>query len=543
MQKREEKITELEEALERFIKFGTLMDARTRRYTVAWMRAKFSDGGLPEMLNSAYFDYFKAELEKLFDEETLLKIGRKHEVLGLQIIRDILEWFRATFEREAAQHPYGDELTAIGGWGIRPISNFAGAWSALFRQIGLYYSATEFSVGYYESQFKILFAGNKLPESSAQLQQAEYLITDVLSQWDAKLQGKILQWQLNQFREAFEEFTQKLHRKVEQFDTFTSLMMPFSDYLDRYWDLSTPGFQDVDLDILKHYDALLNSEDNIRKLAELLGRLRKAEIDAEEETYERTFIRRKRVTDPDSPVAIDGVKPWNSIRHALASELALFSEPDTNAVFLKKWADNQLLNFSFSDSRLVSHHEVYAESKEVKKTRRKGPFIICVDTSGSMEGEPERIAKVLCFAVLKVAAETQRSAFLINFAQGITVLDLDEIGHSLDDLIAFLRMSFRGGTDISLALHEALQKLETENYKDADVLVISDFIMYRVSEELTNRVKSQQFNKGTRFHNVTISDQGNPEVMAIFDNSWVYDPDARDIVHHMHAHLKVVAAG
>jgi uncharacterized protein with von Willebrand factor type A (vWA) domain len=101
-------------------------------------------------------------------------------------------------------------------------------------------------------------------------------------------------------------------------------------------------------------------------------------------------------------------------------------------------------------------------------------------------------------------------------------------------------MSFHGGTDISLALHEALQKLETENYKDADVLVISDFIMYRVSEELTSRVKSQQFNKGARFHNVTISDQGNPEVMAIFDNSWVYDPDARDIVDQMRVQLEAI---
>jgi uncharacterized protein with von Willebrand factor type A (vWA) domain len=520
----------LEEALERFVTFGTLMDVHTRRYLVAWMRARFSDAPLPESLNSAYFHYFQKGLDKLFANETLMQLGRRHEVFSLQIIRDVLEWFRRTFEREAAKHPFGDERIAIEGWSIRPLKHFAESWPALFRQIGLYYTRDEFPTAFYESRFRELFPGGRLSDNPENVASAEFLFTDVLSQWDALLQTKILEWQLHHFQETFTDFAADLHRKVQQFQTFTSLLMPFSDYLDRYWDLGTPLYRDGDLDVLRHYDEVLQQEDNIRKLADLLGRLRKAEIEADEETYERTFIRRKRIEDPDVPAAVTGVKPWNSIRHALASEWALFAEEQTTSLFLKKWADHQLLNHEHADSHFIPHQEVFAESREVKKTRRKGPFIICVDTSGSMEGEPERIAKVLCFAVLKVAAADQRRAFLINFAQGISVLDLDEIGQSLDALLAFLGMSFRGGTDISLALHEALHRLETDQYREADVLVISDFIMYRVSDDLTRRMQSQQRNKDTRFHNVTISDQANPDVIALFDNHWVYDPLARDVV-------------
>lgn len=38
-------------------------------------------------------------------------------------------------------------------------------------------------------------------------------------------------------------------------------------------------------------------------------------------------------------------------------------------------------------------------------------------------------------------------------------------------------MSFHGGTDASPALEEALRMLNTNDYKEADVLMISDFVM------------------------------------------------------------------
>ena len=48
------------------------------------------------------------------------------------------------------------------------------------------------------------------------------------------------------------------------------------------------------------------------------------------------------------------------------------------------------------------------EQEEVmmEKKKPKGPIIICVDTSGSMHGTPENIAKTVAFALAKIAAET-----------------------------------------------------------------------------------------------------------------------------------------
>lgn len=535
---KESKLQNLERDLERFIQFGNVLDVRTRRYMVAWMKSKFQATHLEDDLKSSYFDYFRKELEALFANESLLRVGQRNEILGLQIVRDILTWFRTSYEKLAAQHPYEDEQNAIGGWAVRPFAHFVETWPSLLKQISLYYTTIEFSTNFYADtlrQATKISVENRDHHTEKKIDQ---IFTDILSQWDAKLQAKILAYQMQHFQEAFNDFKETLEQKVAEFEKLTALLNPFADFLHKYWDLSRELYEDTDFDILYHYEEVLKQEEQIRKLADLLGRLRQADVASEEELYEKTFVHRKWVSDPYTPSEMSGITTTNNIRQALATELALFAEPATATAFLKKFADHQLIGYELSERRLVQHPEIYSEARQRIKQKKKGPFIVCVDTSGSMEGAPERIAKVLCFAILKMAAENNRSAYLINFAQGIKVLDLKDIAASVNELVGFLKMSFRGGTDISLALHEALQQLESQHYRDADVLVISDFVMYKVSEDLTQRMEQQRFNKSTLFHNVTINDQGNKEVIACFDNNWVYDPERGDIVEEMRSDLK-----
>jgi len=57
------------------------------------------------------------------------------------------------------------------------------------------------------------------------------------------------------------------------------------------------------------------------------------------------------------------------------------------------------------------------------------------------------------------------------------MLNLTDLKNNLDKFIVFLSMSFHGGTDASPALREALRMLETEDYKKADIVIVSDFVM------------------------------------------------------------------
>jgi uncharacterized protein with von Willebrand factor type A (vWA) domain len=180
--------------------------------------------------------------------------------------------------------------------------------------------------------------------------------------------------------------------------------------------------------------------------------------------------------------------------------------------------------------------ETYNKVKE----KEKGPFIICVDTSDSMSGTPEHIAKVICFAILKMAAEENRRAFLVNFSVGIQVLDLHDISRSLDDIAKFLQMSFYSGTSITLALIEVLRQLETEAYEDADVLVISDFIMYRVEDDVLERMRKHQLNNGTQFHCLTMSDEPLEQLLPYFDSNWLYDPKEKGIIRELTRELRTI---
>jgi uncharacterized protein with von Willebrand factor type A (vWA) domain len=368
----------------------------------------------------------------------------------------------------------------------------------------------------------------------------ERILTDLLSQWDALLQAKILAFQLKQFSEAKESYVELLSQKVEEYRRLKSIINPFSDYLG--WDMSRDLWQSTSFDALKQYDEILQDEDSVRRLADLLGQLREAEIEIEEETFEKTIVRQEWVVDPMLKTEIVGVEESNNLSHLISSEAALLSDPVTETAFLKKFADERLLTFRYEDRRLVRSEDQVMEVHQRVKQREKGPFIICVDTSQSMMGRPEEIAKVLTLSILKMAINSNRRAYLISFSTGIKTIDLYDIANSIDELAAFLRMSFYGGTDATLALYEALRQLKGNDYNDADVLMISDFVMYKIDQDILNEVRFYQQNKGTEFHSLALATEANAEILGRFDTNWVYDPKSKGVIRELTRGLKEISS-
>jgi uncharacterized protein with von Willebrand factor type A (vWA) domain len=199
---------------------------------------------------------------------------------------------------------------------------------------------------------------------------------------------------------------------------------------------------------------------------------------------------------------------------------------------LQKYADKSLLSYQFQGRSLVHSDKVSFTTHRREKRKEKGPFILCIDTSGSMEGLPSQIAKVLCFAIMKMAAKEQRKCYLISFSIGIKTINLLNIADSIDKIVDFLGMSFDGGTDITPALSEALNVLQTSDYKDADVMMVSDFVMFDIREDLLRRIRKEQ-SRGTKFHSLTLSQKPNLQVVEQFDNYWVYDPQERNIMRRL----------
>ena len=64
--------------------------------------------------------------------------------------------------------------------------------------------------------------------------------------------------------------------------------------------------------------------------------------------------------------------------------------------------------------------------------------------------------------------------------------------------------------------------LQTEDFKNADVLMISDFIMAKPDDKTVELIEEQK-EKKTKFYSLTISNTANPGVMEIFDSNFAYD--------------------
>ena len=67
-------------------------------------------------------------------------------------------------------------------------------------------------------------------------------------------------------------------------------------------------------------------------------------------------------------------------------------------------------------------------------------------------------------------------------------------------------MSFHCGTDPLPALQKALEMLAQTDYKQADVLMVSDFIMPSLPDPVRPRIDQQRQHNGMRFHSLIIAD-------------------------------------
>jgi uncharacterized protein with von Willebrand factor type A (vWA) domain len=259
--------------------------------------------------------------------------------------------------------------------------------------------------------------------------------------------------------------------------------------------------------------------------------MRQAEREYEEEIFADMVIKPAWKVEHAAKSELVGIHESDDISSMLPAEAALLADETTELLFYKKFAEKKLQTFEYQ-AKVLSWEEEEEEVKnkrQKEKEEKKGPFIICVDTSGSMHGTPEMVAKTLSFALLKMAVRDNRKCYLISFSTGIETLNLTDLKNNLEKLIEFLSMSFHGGTDATPAMLEALKMLKTKDYKKADVIMVSDFVMPGFSEQTTNQIIAAKEDK-TKFHSLVIGDSGNKNTINEFDTNWAYNTNNKDCV-------------
>jgi uncharacterized protein with von Willebrand factor type A (vWA) domain len=120
--------------------------------------------------------------------------------------------------------------------------------------------------------------------------------------------------------------------------------------------------------------------------------------------------------------------------------------------------------------------KIEKEKQDKKSKQNSGPIIVNIDTSGSMNGVPEEVAKALTLAMVKIALKENRECYLITFSSTNQTVEfeLTKGENALNNLMNFLLQSFGGGTDFETPLNRSLEILERDNFSKSDILFITD---------------------------------------------------------------------
>lgn len=514
-----------------------------------------------EFPKNKYSELGVSILKEISSQNNILEYERIHIGLAENIQTDILEWLEKVNKHLVKEDPFKEEAIFIEQQKLRDSEDIANDLIKDSSKMEYHYKrlpsvreskrgaieASAVNFDFYHNQFikesKIVKSKDDKGKETEILKwksadKLEILKRNIISDLEQNLIDRKTKWELAQIDSMRKEFLDKLYAKINKFIKLENLLMPFIKNLGRLWDLSEGTFETSGFEILETFADLLDKDESLRELAELLGKQSRAQVSYEKELRDKVVIKSSWQPKHAYKGEINGLRYSNDISSVLPSELSLMNNPAANKLFQLKFAQKQLLSY---DYQLLEEEQEKSKEKEeisVEKKEPKGPIIICVDTSGSMHGTPENIAKTITFALSKIAIEEERKCYLISFSTEIQTLNLTDFTNDpIGKLVQFLRMSFHGGTDAVPALKHSLELLSEKEWKNADVLMISDFVMQSLDNDIKAQIESAQENN-TNFHSLVIGASGNNGAINSFNHNWFYDannPQAnRHLVEQIH---------
>ena len=233
---------------------------------------------------------------------------------------------------------------------------------------------------------------------------------------------------------------------------------------------------------------------------------------------------------PDLPGETRGIRRSDRIGRMLPAEAMLLGHPRLRLVWHSRRAERTLLTYE-DDDRLQETrlHEarVWRPSPRRRPEKRleMGPMLVCVDTSGSMQGGAEAVAKATVLEAVRVAHAQKRPCHVFAFGgpDEVVETELAVDTEGIERLLRFLGQSFRGGTDICGPLERAIAKLEGERWQLADLLIASDG-EFGATAEVAARLRVAKEALGLRVQGVLIGDRETIGLLEVADDVfWVRD--------------------
>jgi len=197
----------------------------------------------------------------------------------------------------------------------------------------------------------------------------------------------------------------------------------------------------------------LRNSSKLKKIAEMAGRYRRLAAMVRKE-------RIKRGMDEIYSVTMGG-----DLSRILPSEMLRFLDPMTEDKAMLDLIEGRMLQYEIRG----------------KQKKGKGPIVICIDSSGSMDGTPEIWAKSVAMALLEIAREQKRDFYCIHFSSGWrgNKMHTNEFpkgeAFDIEKVVDMAEYFEGGGTEFEPPLDAAREKIGVDKkYQKADIVFITD---------------------------------------------------------------------
>lgn len=267
------------------------------------------------------------------------------------------------------------------------------------------------------------------------------------------------------------------------------------------------------------YEETVKHNPVIRELVEILGKKHQSN----RKRFKMTAgINRKEMITHATRSDITGICEGNDLNSLLPIEYCYLAEKSLQTVFFERFIEKRLQVIDYQSHEKQTINDKKAPGNEVSE-EAEGPFIVCLDTSGSMAGEREKIAKSTLLAIAELTEVQHRKCYIILFSDDIECIEITDLGTSFDQLVDFLSQSFHGGTDMEPVLTHALQKISEEGYQEADIIAVSDFEMRPLTAMLSRSIERAK-SKQTKMYAISLGGKiAEKGYLELCDKYWEYN--------------------
>jgi hypothetical protein len=183
------------------------------------------------------------------------------------------------------------------------------------------------------------------------------------------------------------------------------------------------------------------------------------------------------------------------------------TQPVAKRLFFAKFVQQSLLSYERDGWHVQPTRVPNPLIREVRPTADRGPILLCIDTSGSMRGVREQVAKALTLECMRAAKEQERGCFVYCFSGPSDVRELElsvDAEGSIDRLLSFLEKVFNGGSDLNEPMKRCMDKLHKAEWSNSDVLIVSDGELRCPQEALMKQLVGAKDKWNLRVHGVVL---------------------------------------